>query len=130
MLSVRKLSSIGEGNITNLAKEVVEDITSFEFHILTANYTQDCTAHNDTDELDLDPDKCAMHQGDKIGKSTISKLVRCRSKVIVNQFPVGEELLKKLRDSDHNFVVAHNNRLKNGVLLKTQTYLQLKLKLI
>ena len=55
---------------------MVAETTGIEFNILTGSSVQDCAALSVAEELDLEPDECTMHQGDKIGKSAIRELVR------------------------------------------------------
>ena len=57
---------------------------------------------------------CDMHQGDKIGRSTVGDLVRSRNKVPVNPFPTGQALMKKC----HSMAVYFSYGRRHLELLK------------
>ena len=97
------MSTTGGEYIADLARDVIEETTGVGFHTLTGSSVQDCAALSVAEELDLEPEKCTMHQGDKIGKSAIGELVRSKNKVIVNHFPHGLNLFKKLCDQTRHF---------------------------
>ena len=99
-LSFWKVSTTGGEYISELARKVVKETTGFDFHMLTGSSIQNCAALNVAEELDLEPEKCTMHQGDKIGKSVIGELVRSKNKVIFRPFSAGLNLLK-------NYVTKH-----------------------
>ena len=117
-LSFGKVSTTGSEYIADLAREVIEETTGVGFHTSTGSSVQDCAALSVAEELDLEPEKCTMHQGDKTGKSAIGELVRSKNKVTVNHFPHGLNLLKKLRDQAHHFSVVHTNRVKYDKFLE------------
>ena len=99
-MSFGKVSTTGGEYIADLAREVVKETTGYDFNTLAGSSVQDCAALSVAEELDLEPEKCTMHQGDKIGKSAIGELVRSKKKAIVNPFPAGLNLLK-------NYVTKH-----------------------
>ena len=90
---------------------------------MTGSSVQDCATLSVAEELDLEPEKCTMHQGDKIGKSAIGELVRSKNKVIVNPFPHGLNLLKMLRDQARHFSAVHTNRVKYDKFLEENPHL-------
>ena len=63
---------------------------------------QDYATLNNRNELGLDPDKRAIHQGNKIRNITIEKIARSRSKEIASQFLAEEESLRNLCDQHHH----------------------------
>ena len=122
-LSFRKVSTTCGEYIADLAREVVEETTVVEFNMLTGSSVQDCAALSVAEELDLEPEKCTMHQGDKIGKSAIGELLRSKNKAIVNPFPPGLNLFKKLRDQARQFSTAHTNRVIYDKFLEENPHL-------
>ena len=122
-LSFGKVSTTCGEYIADIAREVVEETTVVESDILTGSSVQDCAALSVAEELDLEPEKYTMHQGDKIGKSAIGELVRSKNKAIVNPFPPGLNLLKKLRDQARHFSAVHTNRVKYDKFLEENPHL-------
>ncbi len=53
---------------------------------------------------------CGMHDGDKLGQSSVGALVRMKSKEVVNPFPEGQAIMKKAHDLVVHF--SYNDRLK------------------
>ena len=86
------------GYIADLAREVVKAIAEFDFQTLTGSSVQYYVVLNVVEELDVEPEKCMMHQWDKLRKSALVELIKSNQKVIVNQFPVWLSLSKNTRD--------------------------------
>ena len=97
-LSLGKVTTTTASSLAPHIQQIVHNMTSMELDVIVASSIQYCAALNVATELDLDPDKCAMHQGDKIGKSAIGELLRTRNRVQLNPFPAGVDLVSNLRE--------------------------------
>ena len=118
VLSFGKVSTTGGKHIFDLTREVVEETTSFNFHTLTGSSIQDCATISVTEEPNLESEKCTMHQGDKIGKSSIKELAKSRNEVIDNPFPVGLNLSKKLHDQAQQISAVLTNKVNYNNFFK------------
>lgn len=111
-ISFGKIVSSATSHIAPHLKNVVHDVTSYDFEKIICTAMQDCGALKVAQVLDLDEEKCMMHQGDKIGKSCVGELVRTKNQQIVNAFPEWQALLKKYRDQTKYMTSSITNRTK------------------
>ena len=66
-----KVTTTTASSLVPHIRKIVHKMTGLELDVIVASSIQDCVALNVATELDLDPDKFTMHQGDNIGKSVI-----------------------------------------------------------
>ena len=75
--------------------------------------------------LDMDErESCDMHDGDKIGKSTIGDLTRSSNEIIVNPFPAGVKLSLKFQDVAKYFKSTLENRNNYKKIVENDENLQ------
>ena len=64
-----------------------------------------------------------MHDADKVGQSAIGELTRSKDHIVVNPFPEGLELLKKLRDQAKWFESSSKHRNDYADMLTANPHL-------
>ena len=90
---------------------MVKDRTNFDLKQIAGCAVQDASAKSVARAWDLEVETCDMHDGDKVGASAIGRLVRKdRRGGVVNSFPVGKALEKKLNAQAKHFLAVHKNR--------------------
>ena len=68
-------------DVSTLAKEVYQEFFGCEFQDIFSSAVQDLAASAVANELNVDKVECDMHQGDKVGASTVGELFRTANKV-------------------------------------------------
>ena len=81
VLSFRKLVSYESNKVAGLAEEVCHEYFELEFQHTFSSSAQDLAASTVSKELKVEKVECGMHQGDKVGASTVGKLNRSKDKV-------------------------------------------------
>lgn len=136
----RALSSTSD-SVALMAREVVNELTGFDFNDVCGASVQDAAAKGVARALNLEEETCDMHDGDKIGRAAIGELLRRNgSGGIVNPFDqgmlivvylfslifysniynylLGKALMDKLRDQAKHFHSTHKNRVNYDEFLK------------
>jgi len=86
----RALSSTSE-SVATMAREVVQEITGFDFNEVCGASVQDAAARSVARLLNLEEETCNMHDSNKIGRSAIGELLRKDgSGGYINPFEPGE----------------------------------------
>lgn len=88
------------------------------FDDIVASMCQDLAATAVARALEQSSDDCDMVQVSEISKSAIGELVRSKSSVPVNPFPVGVEVMNKAHDAGKYF--SYSNSHKDLMLLCPQ----------
>jgi len=117
-LGFRKVANSTTVTVAELGRELVKDRTQFELQEIIACSVQDGAAKGETKAWDLEVETCDMHDGDKIGASAIGRLVRKDGRGnVVNPFPAGQELEKKLNAQAKHFASTHANRVRYACII-------------
>ena len=110
-LAFRKVNESTNATVAQLGREVVRERTKFDFDVLNALAKQDGAAKGVAKLWGLPVETCDMHDGDKIGASAVGRLVQKDGrKNVVNPFPPGLELEKKLNAQAKHFSSSGFNR--------------------
>ena len=102
-IGFKHVTNSKSANVTDLGRTVVKDVTGFNFEDLFGLAIQDRGATKVAKALELDEEICDMHNGDKIGASAIGELTRSKNSQVINPFPTGQHLMKKLCDQGKPF---------------------------
>ena len=78
-ISFGKIVSNAASHISPFIKWVVREVCSYKFEMLICTLMQDCGALKVAQVLELEIEKCMMHEGDKIGKSCVGQLVQTKN---------------------------------------------------
>ena len=90
---------------------MVKDKKIFDLKNITGCALQDAASKSVSMAWDLEFETCDMHGGGKFGASTIGRLVQKYGRGgVVNSFPIGQLLEKKLNAQAKHFLAVQKNR--------------------
>lgn len=109
-LGFQKVRNSTNNTVIKLGIELVKDRTKFDLKQIVGCIVQDAAAKTVARTWYLEVETCDMHNDDKVGASAIGRLVRKDgSGGIVNSFPEGQALEKKLNAQAKHFSAIHSN---------------------
>jgi len=110
-LGFKKVRDSTTDTVSALGETLIKNRTNFNFHQIVSSSVQDAAAKSVAKAWDLEVATCDMHDGDKVGASAIGRLVRKDGRRnVVNPFPEGQELEKKLNLQAKHFSSSGTNR--------------------
>ena len=109
-LGLKKVRDSRTGTVSRLGEDLIKDRTNVNFKQIVSSSVQDAAAKSVANAWELEVETCDMHDGDKVGASAIGRLVRKDGRRnIVNPFPEGQALEKKLNNQAKHFSASGNN---------------------
>ena len=110
-LGFKKVRNSTTDTVSSLGENLIKDRTNFNFKEIVSSSVQDAAAKSVANAWELEVETCDMHDGDKVGASAIGRLVRKDGRRnIVNPFPEGQGLEKKLNNQAKHFSASGTNR--------------------
>ena len=110
-LGFKKVRDSRTVTVSELGESLVKSRTNFDFKLIVSSSVQDAAAKSVAKAWDLEVETCDMHDGDKLGASAIGRLVRKDGRTnVINPFPEGQELEKKLNQQAKHFSSSSTNR--------------------
>ena len=93
-------------------KDIFKERTSYDLNQIVSSTVQDAAATKRiADTWDLEVETFVdMHDGDEVGVSAIGRPVRDKLRNVLDPFPAGQALEKKLDDQAKHFSCSHSNR--------------------